>query len=102
MAMKQFKTINQNKVDIEIGYKKQKQHLIDSMTPREKADKLYSKYNDLLNKDFGNHIVFDNQLKQCALIAVDDILEMDLPILEEYTDEFYDYWEEVKQEIEKL
>ena len=69
------------------------------MTPREKADELYSKYDDLLNKDFGNPIVFDNQLKQCALIAVDEILEMDLPIFEEDADEFYDYWEEVKQEI---
>ena len=29
--MKQFKTINQNKADIEIGYKEQKQHLIDIM-----------------------------------------------------------------------
>lgn len=72
------------------------------MTPRQKADELYSKYDDLLNKDFGNPIVFDNQLKQCALIAVDEILEMDLPIFEEDADEFYDYWEEVKQEIENL
>ena len=29
--MKQFKTINQNKADMEIGYKEQKQHLIDIM-----------------------------------------------------------------------
>ena len=72
------------------------------MTPIEKANELYSKYDDLLNKDFGNPIVFDNQLKQCALIAVDEILEMDLPILEEDADEFYDYWEQVKKEIEKL
>jgi hypothetical protein len=69
------------------------------MTPIEKANELYSKYDDLLNKDFGNPIVFDNQLKQCALIAVDEILEMDLPILEEDADEFYDYWEQVKKEI---
>jgi hypothetical protein len=72
------------------------------MTPIEKANELYSKYDDLLNKDFGNPIVFDNQLKQCALIAVDKILEMDLPILEEDADEFYDYWEQVKKEINKL
>ena len=72
------------------------------MTPKEKANELYSKYDDLLNKDFGNPIVFDNQIKQCALIAVDEILEMDLPILEEDADEFYDYWEQVKKEINKL
>jgi hypothetical protein len=67
------------------------------MTPVEKANELYSNYDDLLNKDFGNPIVFDNQLKQCALIAVDEIisefyLEEDVAI----------YWKEVKQEIEKL
>jgi hypothetical protein len=47
------------------------------MTPREKADELYSKYDDLLNKDFGNPIVFDNQLKQCTLIAVDELIEQE-------------------------
>ena len=67
------------------------------MTPIEKANELYSKYDDLLNKDFGNPIVFDNQIKQCALIAVDEIisefyLEEDVAI----------YWKEVKLEIENL
>jgi hypothetical protein len=72
------------------------------MTPREKADELYSKYDDLLNKDFGNPIVFDNQIKQCALIAVDELIE----VASDYCD--YDetitkkYWEKVKTEIEKL
>ena len=64
------------------------------MTPIEKANELYSKYDDLLNKDFGNPIVFDNQLKQCALIAVDDIINN----VELYST----YWQEVKQEIENL
>ena len=65
------------------------------MTPRDKANELYSKYDDLLNKDFGNPIVFDNQLKQCALIAVDEILN-------EYwshNTERRDWWKEVKKEI---
>jgi hypothetical protein len=68
------------------------------MTPKEKADELYSKYDDLLNKDFGNPIVFDNQIKQCALIAVDEILN-------EFTwrpSNGTSYWQEVKQEIENL
>jgi len=71
------------------------------MTPREKADELYSKYDDLLNKDFGNPIVFDNQLKQCALIAVDELIDEQTvwqngqvnPVL---------YWQQVRTEIEKL
>ena len=71
------------------------------MTPREKADELYSKYDDLLNKDFGNPIIFDNQIKQCVAIAVDEL------IIEEnkYNNgSFYQskYWQEVKQEIENL
>ena len=60
------------------------------MTPIEKANELYSKYDDLLNKDFGNPIVFDNQLKQCALIAVDLLIE-------EIRSR---YWYDVKNEIE--
>jgi hypothetical protein len=78
------------------------------MTPREKANELYSKYDDLLNKDFGNPIVFDNQLKQCALIAVDQILnELDelLELPEQQQDSVYRSWlyyKEVKEEIENL
>ncbi len=67
------------------------------MTPIEKANELYSKYDDLLNKDFGNPIVFDNQLKQSALIAVDEILKVSMDNL--YSER---YWQEVKIEIEKL
>lgn len=80
------------------------------MTPQEKANELYSKYDDLLNKDFGNPIVFDNQLKQCALIAIDEMINMcklyhshnvviDTKI---YTELTIEYWQEVKQEIENL
>ena len=69
------------------------------MTPREKADELYSKYDDLLNKDFGNPIVFDNQLKQCVLIAIDELIyetQFEVPNIRQR------YWIEVKKEIEKL
>ncbi len=66
------------------------------MTPIEKANELYSKYDDLLNKDFGNPIVFDNQIKQCALIAVDEILNLNDIDME------YSFYIEVKHEIENL
>ncbi len=69
------------------------------MTPREKANELYSKYDDLLNKDFGNPIVFDNQLKQCALIAVDELIyetHFEVPNIRQR------WWQEVKKEIENL
>lgn len=71
------------------------------MTPKEKAIELVKKYIEF--KIDGRPRIFGIALsKQFALIAVDEILEMDLPILEEDADTFYDYWEEVKQEIEKL
>jgi len=69
------------------------------MTPIEKANELYSKYDDLLNKDFGNPIVFDNQLKQCALIAVDELFEETETV---YPSLRKVYWRKVKIEIENL
>lgn len=72
------------------------------MTVKEKADELYSKYDDLLNKDFGNPIVFDNQLKQCSLIAVDEILEELLECGEVWMKSRIKYWQEVKKEIENI
>jgi hypothetical protein len=69
------------------------------MTAKEKANELYSKYDDLLNKDFGNPIVFDNQLKQCALIAVDELIyetQFEVPNIRQR------YWINVKHEINKL
>jgi hypothetical protein len=75
------------------------------MTPKEKAKELFNKFDfiysydglDIMDEEFTKE-----DRKQCALIAVDEILEMDLPILEEEADKFYEYWQEVKHEIEKL
>jgi hypothetical protein len=69
------------------------------MTPQQKADELYSKYDDLLNKDFMNPIVFDNQIKQCALISVDELIyetQFEVPNIRQR------WWIEVKKEIENL
>ena len=71
------------------------------MTPKEKAKELVQKYIEF--RIDGRPRIFGLPLsKQFALIAVDEILEMDLPIVEEDADEFYEYWDEVKQEIENL
>jgi hypothetical protein len=75
------------------------------MTPKEKAKELVDKYlrtYPIYNNPTVVISYTHNEAKQCALIAVDEILEMDLPILEEDADEFYDYWEQVKKEINKL
>jgi hypothetical protein len=58
------------------------------MTPREKASQLIVDYQikcKSLNYD---------EAKQCALIAVDEIISL--------VGRYSDYWQEVKQEIEKI
>ena len=73
------------------------------MTPKEKAEELVKKMNIVhyiklggKNKDSKGLPVsmYDDQIKQCVLIAVDEILDKD-----GYNN---DYWKEVKKEIEKL
>ena len=82
------------------------------MTPKEKALQLYWKYYNTiehtLTEEYSEHETF--LCKQCALIAVDEMLanagmiwggrntETGLTA----RDEFRKYWQEVKQEIEKL
>ena len=62
------------------------------MTPKGKAFSLFAEYASRLN---------DGRIaKQCALIAVDEILK----VVSFYNDTQAEitYWQEVKQEIEKL
>ena len=68
------------------------------MTAKEKAEELIHKY--ILNTPVGFH--FDDA-KKCALIAVDEILEV--IIFNKYDDKYWEeeeYWQEIKQELEKL
>ena len=58
------------------------------MTPKEKAKELYYKFTYVAPLHSDN--------KECALIAIDLILEF------EYGKDRKKYWQEVKQEIEKL
>ena len=61
------------------------------MTPKEKAQELVDKFEQLVNGK-------DENTKQCALICVDEILNGSrLFYIEDY-----DYWKQVKQEIETL
>ena len=69
------------------------------MTPKEKAEELFEKFN---NPDT-THYPYVHNAQQCALIAVDEILQALPPF--EYGLEFVakiDFWEEVKKEIEKI
>ena len=63
------------------------------MTPKEQAEQLVEKYVEIsVNLRQATTWEYD---KQCALIAVETV------ILNCYEEEEY-YWQEVKQEIEKL
>jgi hypothetical protein len=74
------------------------------MTPKEKAQELYIEYNSM-NLSF-NHYDFRQQAlrshtKQCALIAVDEILKLVSDDLDLYYKDCI-YWEQVKAEIQAL
>jgi hypothetical protein len=73
------------------------------MTPKEKSKELVGKmkyhYDEQVNPYF---VAFtdDDLAKRCALIAVDEVIEaMDNVML---PNPFKQYWNKVKQEIEKL
>ena len=73
------------------------------MTPKEKAIELIDKFK--LKQNFFTNSFIKTTAKQCALIAVDEILK-----LENNNGYYFDgtnvtsisFWAEVKQEIEKL
>jgi hypothetical protein len=70
------------------------------MTPKEKARELVEKFR-LNVLDYEGCSINEHKAKQCALIAVDEILEIvasdDSAIIVELQ-----FWQEVKKEIEKL
>jgi hypothetical protein len=79
------------------------------MKPQEKAREIVNKYIDL--SDYCDCLeyscicftMYEYKAKQCALIAVDELLNADwfIPTKEDFT-RWSDYWKEVKQEIENL
>ena len=78
------------------------------MTPKEKAEELFEAMSGIGDE---HHHCTHYVAKQCALIAVDEILKCNptnprkWDYVEDYTimvDAEIKYWQEVKQEIEKL
>ena len=73
------------------------------MTPKDKALELYNKY-EQLGRDFTRGVSMKEFAKQCALIAVDEILLI-APMM--HMEGFgnltiREYYKKVKQKIEKL
>ena len=84
------------------------------MTPKEKAKQLYI---DMLSWqdnsiEYLERDVISISAKKCALIAVDELLEFENRVIEEWRNYFEGkggamkveriFWEEVKHELEKL
>jgi hypothetical protein len=85
------------------------------MTPKKKADALVLKFSNLINFDFVSDLTFHNpndddrnrrvkkDAKQCALIAVEEILQMVDEQMQGFLDtDIINHWEQVKNEIENL
>ena len=75
------------------------------MTPKEKAEELVDKFYYIPNSQ-GIFMMQDYQAKECALIAVDEILDELLEIVtvtsSKYIIKHINYYQEIKQEIELL
>ena len=71
------------------------------MTPKEKGLELYNLYDNLC-RDFTRGVSIKEMAKQCALIAVDEIIIELQECGEVWMKRRIEYWKEVKQEIEKL
>ena len=75
------------------------------MAPQEKAEELFMVYvNKGMNqiKPVINRVIRKEMAKQCAIIAVDEILKLEQARLIVGNHNYYDYYIEVKKELEKL
>ena len=71
------------------------------MTPKEKAEELVTRYRKKIISFLSDNMKEMNA-KECALIAVDEIINLINSKARDKTYELIPYWEKVKQEIEKL
>ena len=72
------------------------------MKPKDKAIELVDRMFDVDLKDEEQQTSMKySHAKQCALIAVDEIINL-YDAEEKMGEAFIEYWQEVKQEIEKL
>lgn len=67
------------------------------MTPKDKAMELIDKYY-IICQEYTEEIQCSIQAKQCALIAVDEILDLSIGHFDDLHP-FVNFWQQVKQEI---
>ena len=68
------------------------------MTPKGKAKELFKKYSKGKDKYGWSLCEWDSGAKDCALIAVNEILKISLS----YAGKDYEFYQEVKKEIELM
>jgi hypothetical protein len=76
------------------------------MTPKSKAKELISRFNNSYDEESKSYILYQNveESKRCALIAVDEILDLNLGLsnCDEENWAIDKFYLEVKQEIKKI
>ena len=75
------------------------------MTAKKKAEQIYYSMLQLQTIELSLYGNREQRAKQCALIAVEEIIEYINTVWfkpEEVTDNNFNYWQEVKNEIERL
>ena len=72
-----------------------------NLDAKEKAEQLFYKFFLIKDEVYDECRMHENEAKQCALIAVDEIISIKLLWFQKDT-ECLEFWKEVKQEIENL
>ena len=75
------------------------------MTPKEKADELFTHYHNLIQSiggELGQEILVSILAKQSALFAAREVLKEKWNIEVEGSEDEYYWWEEVEHEIESI
>ena len=74
------------------------------MTPKEKAIELVNKFNHFRDTKKKEYIIYQDPTEsiRCALIAVNELIEFTYNYTDYNEKSTKEYWQEVKQEIEKL
>lgn len=76
------------------------------MTPKDKAKELFDKLSEVRNYTSYASKLCDSAAKQCALVTVDEMISefntIDPEKVSELVTNHVSYWQEVKQELNKL
>lgn len=71
------------------------------LTPKQKAKEIFDKMY-FVEDPMGKYPMCFDTAKQCALIAVDEILQSHYVLLTGVKTSIYEYWQEVKEELLKI